>query len=215
MKHSKLVMEQNKTLISKRMQYGLLAKLLFITMDLIYGRKRTLSKFKVLEIIARVPYQAWEHVSYIAITHKFKEGGRARRMFEFVQDARDQQDNEQWHLFIIEEAIEQRKIKENSLLYFFIPQIIAFFYYHISWLLYVFSPKMSYELNAHFEDHAEHEYMEFVKDNPHFEEEEFGSLYIDDYGRFDSFADVLRQIGVDERHHKLDSISKMHAPRFA
>jgi hypothetical protein len=215
MKHENLIFEQTRTLRSKRLEYGLLAKILFISMDLIYGKKRTLSKFKVLEIIARVPYQAWEHVSYIAITHKFKEGSKARRMFDFIQDAREQQDNEQWHLFIIEEAIEQRNIKENRFFYFYIPQLIAFIYYHISWLLYVINPKLSYELNAHFEDHAEHEYMEFVKENPHFESETFGSLVVDDYGRFDSFADVLRQIGVDERHHKVDSLCKMQTPRFA
>ena len=46
--------------------YGLLAKALFWGMDIIYGRKRTLSKFKVLEVIARVPYQSWEQVAYIA-----------------------------------------------------------------------------------------------------------------------------------------------------
>ena len=40
-------------------------------MDFLYGRGRTLSKFKVLEVIARVPYQAWEHVAYIALTHKY------------------------------------------------------------------------------------------------------------------------------------------------
>jgi len=36
----------------------LLARVLFGGMDLVYGRRRTLSKFKVLELIARVPYQA-------------------------------------------------------------------------------------------------------------------------------------------------------------
>jgi hypothetical protein len=46
--------------------------MLFVGMDLFYGRKRTLSKFKVLEVIARVPYQSWEHVSYIAMTHKYR-----------------------------------------------------------------------------------------------------------------------------------------------
>jgi len=36
----------------------LFARVLFRGMDLVYGRRRTLSKFKVLELIARVPYQA-------------------------------------------------------------------------------------------------------------------------------------------------------------
>jgi hypothetical protein len=216
MKHEMLVKEQNYTLQTERLNYGLLARLLFVSMDLIYGKKRTLSKFKVLEIIARVPYQTWENVAYIAITHTFrKRGGRfARRIFDFVQDTREQQDNEQWHLFILEETIQKKQIKENYLLYVILPQIIAFVYYYISWILYVINPKLSFELNADFEDHAEHEYMEFVKENPQFETEPFQSIYVDDYGQFDSFADVLRQIGVDERHHKEQSLLSSKEPRY-
>ena len=61
--------EQEKSLVSPRRRYSLLAQGLFVCLDLFYGRKRTLLKFKVLEVIARVPYQAWEHVAYIAMTH--------------------------------------------------------------------------------------------------------------------------------------------------
>jgi ubiquinol oxidase len=72
-------------------------------MDLLYGRKRTLSKFKVLEVIARVPYQAWENIAYVAITHTHGSPGFARRIFDWVHESRVQQDNEQWHLLILEE----------------------------------------------------------------------------------------------------------------
>ena len=58
-----------ETLATPRRPYGVLARILFTTLDLLYGKKRTLSKFKVLELVARVPYQTWEHVAYIAITH--------------------------------------------------------------------------------------------------------------------------------------------------
>ena len=47
--------EQEKTLAAPRMRYGLLARLLFVSMDLLYGRTKTLAKFRVLEIIARMP----------------------------------------------------------------------------------------------------------------------------------------------------------------
>lgn len=50
--------EQEATLSSPRRSYGIAAKVLFATMDLLYGKPRTLSKFKVLEIIARVPTSA-------------------------------------------------------------------------------------------------------------------------------------------------------------
>ena len=47
--------------------------MLFLSMDVFYGRRRALSKFKVPEVIARVPYQSWELVAYIAMTHTYWE----------------------------------------------------------------------------------------------------------------------------------------------
>ena len=210
-----LASEQARTLASPRRRYGLLAKTLFLTMDLLYGRKRTLSKFKVLEVVARVPYQAWEHVAYIAMTHTYSKPGLARRIFDFVKESREQQDNEQWHLLILEELVQKNNIPENFFKARVIPQFIAFFYYHVSWLLYVIKPALSYRLNADFEDHAEHEYMEFVKENPQFESKPFESDFADDYGHFDNLAELLRQIGVDERKHKQESLMRMAQARFS
>jgi len=67
--HDELVRAQAETLDTPRREYGVLARVLFTTLDTLYGKKRTLSKFKVLELVARVPYQTWEQVAYIAITH--------------------------------------------------------------------------------------------------------------------------------------------------
>lgn len=184
-------------------------------MDFFYGRKRTLSKFKVLEIIARVPYQAWEHVAYIAITHTFKSPGFARRIFEFVKESRDQQDNEQWHLLIMEELVAKAGIDEGFFHYRLLPQFVAFFYYHVSWLLYVIQPGLSYSLNADFEDHAEHEYMLFVQENPEFELTPYQGEFSKDYGAFSSLSELFIQIGLDERHHKEESLARIAKPRFS
>lgn len=206
--------EQAATLGTPRLKYSLLARALFFGMDLFYGRKRTLSKFKVLEVVARVPYQAWEHVAYVAMTHKYREPGFARRIFDFVSEARRQQDNEQWHLLILEEIVHRRGLKESFVAFRLLPQLIAFYYYHLSWLLYVINPRLSYRLNAHFEDHAEHEYMEFVRENPELETAPFESEFAGDYGVFASLADLFRRIGLDEREHKIESLARMEAPRF-
>ena len=210
-----LIREQEQTLSQPRRSYGVLAKMLFFGMDLFYGKNRTLSKFKVLEVIARVPYQSWEHVAYIAMTHTYSQPGFARRIYEFVKESRSQQDNEQWHLLILEELMERKNIREGFIRFRIIPQFIAFFYYHVSWILYVIKPALSYGLNADFEDHAEHEYMKFVEENPGFENEPFESQFAQDYGHFDCLADLFRQIGVDERHHKEESIQRMKSPRFS
>ena len=205
---------QGETLAAPRMRYGLLARALFLSMDLFYGRKKSVSKFKVLEVIARVPYQAWEHVAYIAITHTHAHPDFARRVFERVKESRIQQDNEQWHLLILEELTDRKGVRESFVWYRLLPQVIAFVYYHIAWSLYVVHPRWSYLLNAHFEDHAEHEYMGYVAEHPALESEPFESTFADDYGRFASLADLFRQIGYDERVHKLESLERVATARF-
>jgi ubiquinol oxidase len=205
---------QQVTLCSPRIRCGILARLLFMTMDLVYGRQKTFSKFKVLELIARVPYQSWENVAYVAITHMYGDRNFARRVFDRVKEAREAQDNEMWHLLILEELIHARRIKENFFRYRVLPQVIAFMYYHTCWLLYVLKPSWSYLLNAQFEDHAEHEYMEFVAENPQFEDEPFKSLFEEDYASFENVADLFRQIGHDERMHKEESLEAIATARF-
>lgn len=75
-------------------------------------------------------------------------------------------------------------------------------------------PSWSYALNADFEDHAEHEYMEFVKENPSLDEEPFDSDFRADYGDFANQADLFRQIALDERQHKEESLHRIEQARF-
>jgi len=205
---------QQETELTPRRRYGLPARVLFRLLDVFYGRPRTLSKFKVLELIARVPYQSWEQVAYVAITHTYERTGLARRIYDRVHESRAQQDNEQWHLLLLEERIARQGIREGWLRFRVIPQVAAFGYYQLSWLLYVIRPAWSYRLNADFEDHAEHEYMEFVAEHPGWKTEPFESAFTGDYGRFESLADLFRQIGHDERVHKQESLAQAAASRF-
>ena len=206
--------EQERTLATPRLRYGLLARLLFVPMDILYGKKGDLRKFRVLEVIARVPYQAWENVSYVAITHTHSAPRFARRIFEFVEESRRQQDNEQWHLFILEELIRRQGLRQGFFRFRLLPQLMAFVYYHVSWLLYVLKPGWSYRLNAEFEDHAEHEYMEFVAAHPELDSVPYDCVFCEDYGEFESVAHLLRRIGLDEREHKEESLARLDAPRF-
>ena len=205
---------QQETERSPRRRYGLPARVLFRLLDVFYGRPRTLSKFKVLELIARVPYQTWEQVAYVAITHTYERTGLARRIYDRVQESRAQQDNEQWHLLLLEERIARQGIREGWLFFRVIPQVLAFGYYQLSWLLYVLRPDWSYRLNADFEDHAEHEYMALVAEHPEWETEPFDSDFAADYAELETVADLFRQIGYDERLHKQESVARMGEPRF-
>ncbi len=58
--HQQLAVAQAETLASPLRSHGLAARALFAALDMFHGKPRTLSKFKVLELVARVPYQAWE-----------------------------------------------------------------------------------------------------------------------------------------------------------
>ena len=209
-----LRIEHRRTLGSPRHHYGAAARALFFVLDLFYGRARTLSKFKVLEVVARVPYQAWENVSYVAVTHRYSQPSFARRIFARADESRRQQDNEMWHLLILEELVERQGRREGFMRFRVLPQVLALAYYHLSWLLYALRPAWSYGLNADFEDHAEHEYALFVEEHPELEDEPYDGLFAAEYGRFASLADLFRQIGHDERHHKLESLQHMSEPRF-
>lgn len=205
---------QIATLAHPKRRYSLAAKALFATMDLFYGRQPSLTKYRVLEIVARVPYQAWENVAYVAITHTSDTPEFAREIHDRVVETRAQQDNEQWHLLILEEMLHADGHRHRLTLDRVIPQVIAFVYYQVSWLLYTISPKWSYRLNADFEDHAEHEYMQYVADRPQLDATPWESVFANDYGHHETIGDLFRSIGNDERLHKEESERLMAAPRF-
>ena len=212
--HQELLASHARTLDLPRRKYGLSARFLFALLDLVYGKARTLSKYKVLELVARVPYQAWEQVAYIAITHTYSRPDFARRIFDRVTESRSQEDNEQWHLLILEELLVKQGAREGLVPFTVIPQALAFVYYQLSWLLYVLRPSWSYRLNADFEDHAEHEYAFLVQEHPEWESEPFDSAFAADYAELGMLADLFRQISYDERIHKEESVAAMQRPRF-
>ncbi len=212
--------EQEKTLATPKLPANLILKFMFWQFDVLYGKARSLPKVMVLEILARYPYWAWENGAYHYLSKlycgtKKVAAEKVETALRHIQMGRESQDNEQWHLLILEEWLQKDGVRQGILLYRVAPQIVAFFYYHVSWLLYVIDPRLSYRLNADFEDHAEHEYMEFVREHPELEDRPFVSEFKADYGNLATLADVLRQIGLDERHHKLESLARIEAPRFS
>jgi hypothetical protein len=211
---ARLRQAQSDTLRAPRLRYDPASRLLFTVVDLLYGRRRSLVKFAMLELIARVPYQAWERVTYVMLTHVHRHGALARRVFDRVVESRAQQDNEQWHLFIFDDLIARAGLRRALVRHRVLPQLIAMVYYHLAWLLFVVKPAWSYRLNANFEDHAEHEYMLFVHEHPEFEDQDDPGTFAADYGRYASVADLLRQIGHDERTHKHDSLRAARSPRL-
>lgn len=209
-----LRLEQDRTLATPPEPYGWPARMVFRLIDAIYGKQRSWQKFKVNEILARMPYQAWESVAYSAITHTHEEEKYARRIFKRVTESREEQDNEQWHLLIIQEWINRKGLPESKFRHRFISRLMAVGFYHLTLILYAIKPGWSYQFNVDLEDHAEREYMQFVKENPQLKQEAFRSAYEKDFGSLPTMADVLRQIAVDERIHKEESRKKMDMVRL-
>ncbi|HLH59167.1 MAG TPA: alternative oxidase, partial [Streptosporangiaceae bacterium] len=149
---------QEDTLGAPRLHYSRMARALFKITDLAYGRQGSIVKFVMLEYIARVPYQAWERVGYLALARYRGRSALAKRVAGRITATRAEQDNEQWHLLILQDLAQRRGLRQSFLRHRLAPWLIAFCYYHVSWLMFIVKPEWSYRLNADFEDHAEHEY---------------------------------------------------------
>jgi ubiquinol oxidase len=211
---ARLRQAQADTLRTARRRYGLATRLLIKGMNPIYGRSGSFAKYQVLELVARVPYQSWERIAYLAISRVHRDTGLARRIHDRIEESRGQQDNEEWHLLIMSELAAREGTGQGWLRYRVLPQVVATVYYLLSWLLFLIVPAASYRLNADFEDHAEHEYMAFVAAHPELETKSWDCPEAASYGHFASIADLVRQIGCDERQHKDESLARLAAPRL-
>lgn len=204
---AELRVEARRTLAAPRSRRNPSTWLLFGTMDLLYGRSGSLQKFLILEHLAQMPYRSWERVAQRRIDRTRGQSRLARRIQQRVDEARAQHDNEQWHRLVIEDLIARSGARLGGFRFRVIPRLIAGPWQLFTWLLHLVKPSWSYALNAAFEAHAEREYMTFVAANPGFEQTQFVSELADRWRHPVSVADVLRQIGHDERTHKLESIA--------
>jgi ubiquinol oxidase len=197
---------QRETLTAPRMRRDPITAVLVAVVNLIYGRRGSLAKFKVLELLAPLPYQSWERAAYRALTRFHRNTALTRRVFDAMVAARAQQDNEAFHLLILSELLDEGNVRQGFFRYRLLPRLLAAPYRLLCWTLLVVRPAWSYRLNASFESHAEQEYMAFVAEHPELEVEPALSAAAADYGFVGSVADLLRQIGHDERIHKMESL---------
>ena len=200
---------QQTTLATPPRPYGWEARLQFWLEDLVFGKARTLPKFRARELIARSPYQSWEQAAWLVAGKIRDRGARARRLYENVTEDRAEQDNELWHVLILEDLIAAHGDQENPIRFRLMPQLIAFVIYQEFWLLRVMNPARNYRLNADIEDHAEHEYAALVAEHPEWECTQFASDVASGYTAYESLADLFRQIGADEGVHKEISLARM------
>ena len=186
-------------------RYSVPARLMFWSAERIFPQGRSFEFFAFVELVARVPYMAWEHVGHIAQTQNRSDHAFIRRVQNRVVRARDEQDNEFWHLLIMEEFCEKAGYRRRLFRDRIVPQVLSIVYYQLAWLLYVLRPDASYRLNSDFEDHALRQYALFVQEHPEFDQMAWESRYRGDYGWHVTVGDMLRQIAWDEEQHKNQS----------
>ena len=119
--------------------------------------------------------------------------------------SRTQHDNEQWHMLVMEELVARHGRRLKPVRHRLLPRLMALPWQVGTWVLHLVRPDASYQLNAAFEAHAECCYMRYVVEHPETERQVFGGPLADRWSVPVTVADVLRQIGHDERVHRLDS----------
>jgi ubiquinol oxidase len=207
-----MIKEQAATMKRASRPYGFFARLLFWGLDVVHGKNLTLPKVRLLELLARIPYQAWEVRYYRVIDCRHHDSRAVTQAQDIIDWGREAQDNEFWHLEVINEKIKQDGVRLKWFRDRIIPPILAFKYIIFSWLLARISIKTAFLLNADFEDHAEHEYFNFVKNHAEMEKQRVKSPVVLKYGNFKSWADVFRRIALDERDHMNDSLIRCGRP---
>ena len=104
-----------------RYSYSWAARLFFLSMDLITGRKTTLAKAKLIEMLASIPYRSWEIRQYGRMTRGYRDRELVREARNIMNWGREAQDNEFWHLQIINEKMKEDGIKDPWYLFSPIP----------------------------------------------------------------------------------------------
>jgi hypothetical protein len=168
--------------------YGVEARVIFWLEDRAWGPERTLPKFKARELVARSPYRAW------ADGHDDERSD--------VEEER----NERSHWNVLRQLIAEDECDESRVRFDVLPAVGALSMYAFTRIQHRLNPRRSFRVNADIEDHAAHEYALFVAEHPEWEHRAFEG--VSEYGRYESRADVLRQLGCDERVHKERSIQR-------
>lgn len=197
--------EQQASLNRPRYGYSLAAKIFFWKMDFLTGRKTTLAKAKLIEMLASIPYRSWEIRQYTRLTRIYRDRTGAAHATGIMEWGREAQDNEYWHLLAINEKMKEDGVKDPWYLFPLIPWIMVTVYVIMTRIMAVLNIRRAFLFNAEFEDHAEHVYAKFVEEHPEWADQPVNNPIVDDKGVLETWADVFMRIGLDERDHMNNS----------
>ncbi|MCX6363534.1 MAG: hypothetical protein NTW58_05085 [Actinobacteria bacterium] len=206
--------EQQAARERPRYPYSVVARVFFGSMDMLVGKETTLAKAKLVEILAPVPYHAWERRERARVKRHRGDPGLVQEAGAIVLWGREAQENERWHLLLIEKKIREDAAGEPWYLSAPIPFLMAGSYALLTWTMARVAIRRAILLNAEFEDHAEHTYAQLVHGHPEWEDQPAESALVQKYGSFRSWADVFRRVGLDERDHMNNSFVFAGRPEY-
>lgn len=182
--------------------------------NLVYGKKPGYAKFKAIEVIARIPYQSWEVASYTLLTGLYSNEARAIELTKTSQFSREAQDNETMHVVVISQIVKRLRC-EGFFRHVFIPLLFALFYFWTIYILYMLSRRSALELNYIFENHAYHQYSQFLLENgERLRDTGVYSDFLVYYGRNPrSEYELFESIRNDELIHRNRSIRELQAKK--
>jgi ubiquinol oxidase len=204
--------EQLATLDRPRYPYSAITRFFVKDMDVVAGKEMTLAKAKVIEMLAGVPYRSWQSRESTRMTEHYRDPQLVESSREIVDWSRQAEDREYRHLRIIEEKMREDGARDPWYLSAPSPQFMVRSYGVLTWSLAQLDIRRGFVLNAEFEDHAEHTYAELVRDHPEWEEQPVASDLVKEYGDFETWADVFRRVGLDERDHMNHSFTFAERP---
>lgn len=190
----------------------LLGNLLIASGNLVYGKRPTYAKFKAIEVIARIPYQSWEVASYTLLTGLYANEERAIELTKTSRFSREAQDNETMHVVVLAQICKRLKC-ERFFRHVFIPLLFALFYFWTIYFLYMVSRRAALELNYLFENHAYHQYQEFLMlHGERLRDTAVRSEFVYFYGRNPrNEYELFESIRNDELIHRNRSIRELEA----
>jgi len=182
--------------------------------NLVYGSEPSYQKFRAVEVIARVPYHSWASAAFTMLTLFYTDEERALRLSKIARFAQFASDNETMHVVVVSKlarAHEHAGFFRHTL----IPMLFAFFYFWMSYWLYVCNPRYSLETNYLFEQHAYEQYSRFLKNcRDELARRPIESDFLAAYGRHPrSQYEFFESVRNDELVHRNRSIHEIEMNR--
>ena len=182
-----------------------MARVFFVSMDMLTGKKTTLARAKLVEALAPIPYRSWERREREHVRRHQGDGELGQEAGAIMRWGKEARDNEHWRLLLIEEKMREDSAKEPWHLSPPLPSLMVGPYALLTWAMARVAIRRAFLLNGELEDHAEHTYAQLVQDHPEWEDQPVESTVVQGYGSFRSWANVFRRIGLDERDHMNNS----------